>query len=224
MVPGVVPSMVPSMVPGADRAATVLLPQAVEARHQDEGPEPEARWQVRGWDAPSAEPLAEPGCPALMVSAVTTDPGANGSRWSRPRAWAVLGKQDELHPGGTCLCAPGSPVPHERQSFSQAGHAPGRAAPTPRTKQEPWHRGQGLQRRPTVGRILWVARRGLWCPVLWLHGDLEASEWSCLSWRMGREGCGNGLLSAESSSGGAGKAAHPSIPRRVGWQRGLAWA
>lgn len=55
--------------------------------------------------------------------------------------------------------------------------------------------------------------------MLWPHRDLEALEESCLSWRMGREGCGNGLLSAESGNGEAGKAAHPSIPRRVGWRQ-----
>ena len=138
---GVVPSVVPSMVPSAARApdwaATVLLPQAVEARSQDEGPEPEARQQVRGQGAPSAEPLAELGCPAPPVSAVGMDPGTNGSGRSRPRAWAVLGRQGKPRPGGTCLCMPGSPVPHERQSFS----APGRAAPLPCTRQESWHGG-----------------------------------------------------------------------------------
>lgn len=117
------PSLVPGMVPGAarapDRAAAVLLPQAIEARSQDEGPEPEAGQQVRGWDAPSAEPSAELGCPALPVSAVGTDPGANGSRRSRPQARAVLGGQEEPHAGGTCPCMPGSPIPHERRSFSR---------------------------------------------------------------------------------------------------------
>lgn len=133
------------MVPGTprtpDRAAAVLLPQEVEACSQDEGSDPEARQQVRGRVAPSAEPLAELGCPAPPVSAVGTDAGANGSGRSRPSARAVLGRQDKPHPGGSCLCALGSPIPQERQSFSPASRAPGRAAPIPCTRSESWHGG-----------------------------------------------------------------------------------
>lgn len=53
--------VVPRVAHAPDQAAAVLLPQAVEACSEDEGPEPEARQQVRGRGAPSAEPLGRAG-------------------------------------------------------------------------------------------------------------------------------------------------------------------
>lgn len=103
LVPSVVPGVMPSTACAPDWAAAVLLLQATEACSQDEGPEPGARWQVRGSGAPSAAPVAQLVSPASLGSAVRTDPGTMGSRWSRLRAWAVLGQQDKHHLGGTCL-------------------------------------------------------------------------------------------------------------------------
>lgn len=87
---------VPSTVRTPHRTARVLLLQAVEARSQDEGTEPKAGQQVRGWGAPSAEPWAAPGCPVPPVSAVRVDPGMSGSGQRRLRACGVLGRKSPL--------------------------------------------------------------------------------------------------------------------------------
>lgn len=218
LVPVVVPNMVSSVVPivvvfsvvpvvvplwcplwCTDRAAPVLLLQVGEARSRDKGPEPEARQEVTA-GAPVCRALGRAGLPGHVGPCCRDGSWHKGIRMEQPEGSGRAGQAGHggtsaraccgpQPPGGT-ICLPGWLCP--RLSSTHPMHQAGALA----QGRDPWAGSLEVQR--TAGSCA---------------GGLGEE----LRFLVDGEGCRNGLLSAESSSGEAGTAAPPPF-LAGGWQ------